>query len=95
MNGLRVAAHCLPHTGTMLKLTTVVHTSLSASGGSRGTKKKENLPVEELLQGIPRRFRVCEDASLLWLTGSATLVSVRLGLMLNVLLGLFAVLPIV
>ena len=51
MNGLRVAAHHSPHTGTMLKLTTVEHASLSASRESGGAKKKVNLLLEELLQG--------------------------------------------
>ena len=51
LNRLKEAAHHSPHTGTMLKLSTVEHASSSSSGGSGGAKKKVNLPLEELLQG--------------------------------------------
>ena len=81
MNGHRVAAHHSPHIGTMLKLTTGEHTSLSASGGSGGGKKKVNLSWRSCRK-VAHHSRVCEEALLHvhWLTGSVTLVS---GLRLN------------
>ena len=76
MNGLRETAHHSPHTGTMLKLTTVEHASLSTSGGSGGAKKKANFSAGGAVAcKVARHSLVREEGSLCWLTGSVTLVS--------------------
>ena len=69
-----IAAHHLPHTGTILNLTTVEDASSSASGGSGGAKMKANLYRWKRCCKVARHGRTLGNALLRWLTGSVTLV---------------------
>ena len=65
VDSLRLAARHPSNNGTVLKLITVQYTLPSASGGSRGAKKKANILYHSRSCGrVARHSRIREEALL-------------------------------